>query len=237
MSKFHLSIALLVLMNGHVQATDNNDPYENINRKIFAFNDTLDKYLLKPVATAYKKVAPRSVDRGISNMFDNVADVPGAISAALQGKGGAAMRDTSRVLINSTVGVVGFFDVASKMGIESGDEDFGQTLAVWGVGEGPYVMLPFLGGRTLRETASLGVDTYLNPITYVDHVPTKNSLRAVDIVDGRADLLEAESLLKGDRYSLYREAYYQRRALLLNDGRVDDKFGNEAFGDDIFDDQ
>ena len=235
MSQLKTIVLLLALVGVSAQAAEYNDPYEKFNRKVFAFNDTLDRFLLKPIARGYKKITPKIVNRGVSNIFDNVGDVPGAISATLQGKGGAAVRDTSRVLINTTVGIGGFFDVATKMGIESSDEDFGQTLAAWGVKQGPYVMLPFLGGRTLRETASLGVDTYLNPVSYVDHVPTKNSVRGIDIVDKRADLLDAESLLDGDRYSLYREAYFQRRELLLNDGAVDDTFGGSAFDDDIFD--
>lgn len=234
-----LCFSLLLLLTTSISfadgAANNPDPYENFNRKVFAFNDTLDKYLLKPVAKGYKKVTPKFLNRGVSNMFDNVSDVPGAVNSLLQGKGGGAVSDTSRFLINSTVGLVGFFDVASTMGIESSDEDFGQTLTAWTGKQGPYVMIPFLGGRTLTNATGLGVDTYLNPVSYVDHVPTKNTLRAVDVIDTRADLLDAEKLLDGDRYTLYREAYLQRRSMLVNDGKVEDSFGEDAFEDDIFD--
>jgi len=127
--------------------------------------------------------------------------------------------------------------VASRWGIESGNEDFAQTLERWGVGSGPYIVWPFLGGRTLRDTSRLGVDTYLNPLHYVDDISFTEHLilRGVQIVDLRADLLDAESLLSGDRYSLFREAYLQRRNVLILDGNVVDDFGEDAFEDDIFD--
>ncbi len=231
------AVALVVFFGASsaVYANSTNDPYEKINRKVFSLNEKLDRYIAKPVAKVYKKVTPKPVNRGITNMFNNLGDVPGAVNAVLQGKGKGAVKDTSRFLINSTIGLVGFFDVASKMGIESSNEDFSQTLHKWGVNQGPYIVWPILGGRTARDTVRLGVDTYFNPGSYVDHVATRNTLRGVDLIDTRADLLDAESILSGDRYTAYREAYFQTRLLLINDGKVEDDFGEDSFDDDIFD--
>ncbi|MDP5209231.1 VacJ family lipoprotein [Microbulbifer sp. 2205BS26-8] len=198
------------------------DPWEGFNRAIFVFNDGADRYVLKPAAVSYRQITPIFMQHGISNFFSNLREVSNTFNSLLQGKLGQAGNDAGRFLINSTVGIVGILDVAQYMGLEEGDgEDFGQTLAVWGVPSGPYLVLPLLGPSTVRDTPARVVDYYTNPITYVDHDPTRYTLRATDIIQDRASLLEAESLLQGDRYVLLRDAYLQRRDFLIVDGEVD----------------
>ena len=231
-------LSFFVLFAGcAANGTHEKDPYESYNRQVFRFNDVLDRKILKPVAKTYDKRVPKPVDRSVGNFFSNLGDLPGAVNAVLQAKPKKAGKDSARFLINSTVGVLGLFDVASRWSIDSGNEDFGQTLERWGVGSGPYIVWPFLGGRTVRDTARLGVDSFFSPLQYVDEIsiPERLALRAVQVVDIRAGLLDAESLLKGDRYTLVREAYLQQRELLVNDGVVKDNFGGDAFEDDIFD--
>lgn len=224
-----LVVLIMPLATVAQSATDPNDPYENFNRKIFAFNDFLDRWLLKPVAKGYRAVSPQFVENGISNMFENLSDIGTVANDVLQGKWGQAGKDSGRFLINSTIGVAGFFDVADHMGLEDTDsEDFGQTLAVWGVSEGPYVVLPIFGSRTVRDVFGMPVNGVLNPIRYVDHVPTRNTLYGVDVVDTRAGFLEVEKIVSGDRYSYIRDTYLQRRRFLVEDGDVEDDFQSEV---------
>lgn len=210
------------------------DPWEGFNRKMFSFNDTLDSYVFKPLAKGYKAVTPDPVERGISSAFSNLKEVSNIANDLLQGKLSQAGNDTGRLLVNSTLGVVGIFDVAEHMGLPKSDgEDFGQTLATWGVGSGPYVVLPFLGPSTVRDLGGMPVNTFTDPVGYVDHVPTRNSLWGTGLVELRASLLEAESLISGDKYAFMRDAYLQRRNYLAKDGDVEDDFGGD-FGDDGF---
>ena len=212
------------------------DPWEGWNRKVFVFNETLDTYVLKPVAKGYKAVAPAPVEKGVSNFFDNIGEVGNIVNDLLQGKLEQAANDTGRVLINSTLGIAGFFEIAEPMGLKKSDgEDFGQTLAAWGVGQGNYLMIPFLGPSTLRDGPGKVVDAYTNPISYVDHVPTRNTLLGSSVVDVRAELLDVEKLAKGDRYSLVRDVYLQRREFLIHDGEVVDDFGRYEESDDYYD--
>jgi phospholipid-binding lipoprotein MlaA len=210
------------------------DPWEGFNRKIHSFNDTADRWVMKPVAKGYTKVTPDPVEKGVSNFFGNLLEVRNVVNDLLQGKWAQAGNDTGRFLVNSTLGVAGIFDVARHMNLEKSDgEDFGQTLAVWGVDSGPFLVLPFLGPSTLRDTGALPVDWNLNPIAELDDVPTRNGLRVLEYVDTRAQLLDAEALLSGDRYVFIREAYLQRREYLINDGDVPDDFDDFGdFGDD-----
>lgn len=208
------------------EANNPNDPFESINRKVFKFNDTLDSLILKPAAKAYKAVTPDPLEKGISNAFENLGEVTTLTHNLLQGDFKQAGKDTGRFIINSTLGVAGLFDVASDMGIEADNEDFGQTLAVWGVESGPYLVLPFVGPSTLRDTPSRYIDNLTEATRYIDHVPTRNIYTGIDVLDTRASLLEAESLLKGDRYSLLRDVYLQRRQFLINDGEVVDDFSD-----------
>lgn len=208
------------------------DPWQGYNRAMFGFNTTVDKHLLKPLAKTYVRFTPSFFRQGVSNVFSNIMDVPSALNDVLQGKFSRAAHDSGRVLINSTLGIAGLLDVAQHMGLEGGDgEDFGQTLAVWGVGSGPYVVLPFLGPSTLRDTTATPVDWYSNPTTYIDHIPTKNTIRGVSVLNTRASFLPLEKSVTGDKYVFIRDAYLQRRNYLVNDGQVEDSFGAEETED------
>lgn len=200
------------------------DPWEGVNRSIFTFNDTLDTYALKPVAQGYQYVTPQFLEDGIHNVFNNIGDVGNLTNNLLQAKFEDAGIDTSRLIFNTSFGLLGFIDVATKMGLQRNDEDFGQTLGAWGVNSGPYVVLPLLGPSTVRDTAALLPQSYLQPYGYMDHVPTRNVTRAVDVVDTRASLLSAEKLITGDKYNFVRNAYLQNREFKVKDGEVEDDF-------------
>jgi phospholipid-binding lipoprotein MlaA len=218
----------LALASGPAWADENVDPWESFNRKVFAFNETADRFVLRPATSAYRFVTPRFVQRGVSNAFSNVMDVPSAVNGLLQGKPRSAGRDLGRFVINSTLGVAGLWDVAQHMGLESRDqEDFGQTLAVWGVNQGPYLVLPFLGPSTLRDTVALPVDWATDPLLYIDHTRTRYSAVALYQVDRRSQLMELEEHVIGDRYVFIRDAYLQRREYLIHDGEVEDDFGGD----------
>ncbi|AKA25514.1 VacJ family lipoprotein [Pseudomonas chlororaphis] len=200
------------------------DPWESINRPIFTFNDTIDTYALKPLAQGYQAVTPQFLEDGIHNFFRNIGDVGNLANDILQAKPHAAAVDTARLLMNTTIGLAGFFDVSTKMGLQRNDEDFGQTLGYWGVGSGPYVMLPFLGPSTLRDAPSKYVDSFTEPYRYVNDVPVRNSAFALDIIDTRASLLSSEKLISGDKYTFIRNAYLQNREFKVKDGQVEDDF-------------
>ena len=210
------------------------DPFEDFNRAIFKFNDGLDWLILKPVAKGYRYVAPEFFEDGISNFFDNLLEVPSLINSGLQGKGGKALIHTGRFLVNSTIGLLGFIDVAQNLGLKKLDEeDFGQTLGVWGLGSGPYLVLPFLGPSTVRDGLSIPVDYYTQPVNYIDHDQTRNTLRLTNLVSTRAELLDAEKLISGDKYIFIRDSYLQRRQFLIKDGEVEDTFGDSLDGGDF----
>lgn len=204
------------------------DKFESWNRKVFAFNETMDRWFLKPVAKGYQAVAPGAVELGVSNFFDNLAEVTNVFNDVLQWKWRQAGNDTGRFLLNSTVGLAGLVDVAQKAGLEKSEgEDFGQTLAVWGVPRGPYLMLPLLGPSTLGDLPGEPVDWYTSPTAYVNPDRDRYMLTATDIIQTRAELLESEDMISGDRYIFIRDAWLQRREYLINDGEVDDEFSDE----------
>ncbi|RCS57609.1 VacJ family lipoprotein [Parvibium lacunae] len=197
------------------------DPYESMNRKVFAFNDALDKAIFKPVATGYKTVMPEPVRTCVSNIFGNIADIYTAVNNALQGKFKEAGSDLCRVAINSTLGLLGCFDVATELGFEKHNEDFGQTLATWGVGAGPYLVLPFFGPSTLRDSTNVVIDWATYPVNQITPIYVRNSVRALRLIDTRALLLEASNLADDaalDKYQFIRDAYLQRRRYLIYDG-------------------
>ncbi|MEG1041593.1 MAG: VacJ family lipoprotein [Pseudomonas sp.] len=216
--------SLLLAPLAVAQAATEDDPWESVNRPIFTFNDTVDTYALKPLAKGYQAVTPQFLEDGIHNMFLNLGDVTNLANNILQLKPHAAGVDTARLIINTTFGLGGFFDVGTKMGLQRNDEDFGQTLGYWGVSSGPYVMLPLLGPSTVRDAFGKYPDTYTEPYRYIDHVPTRNSALAVDVVDTRASLLSAEKLISGDKYVFIRNAYLQNREFKVKDGEVKDDF-------------
>jgi len=200
------------------------DPWQGFNRTVYGFNDTLDQALLKPTARGYQAIAPDFVESGVRNFFSNINDVSVAVNNLLQGKVENAFSDVGRVLINTTVGLLGLFDVASDMGLQKHNEDFGQTLAAWGVDSGPYLMLPFFGPSTLRDSTSVPVDNFLlNPINHIDMEKSDRMyVMAVDVVSVRAELLSLEKTvdeIATDKYSFIREAYLDRRNYLVHDGQ------------------
>lgn len=222
-----LAGVLLALPAWGQKAEAPSDPWEGFNRKVHTFNEVADRWVLRPVARGYVKVTPDPVEQGVSNFFGNLLEVRNVLNDVLQWKWKQAGNDTGRFLINSTLGVAGVFDVARHMNLEQSDgEDFGQTLAVWGVKDGPFVVLPFLGPSTIRDTAGLPVDWMSHPIDEIDHVPTRNTVQALDFINTRAELLQAEAFVSGDRYVFLREAYLQRRNYLIKDGEVEDDFGD-----------
>ena len=227
MSKqFMLAIltATFLFMGGCATSGDQRDPIEGLNRAIFKFNTGLDNAVFKPIAKGYRAVVPGPVDKGVSNFFGNLEDFVSAINNYLQFKFHKGTTSAVRVMVNSTAGLLGLIDVASRMGLEKHDEDFGQTLGHWGVSSGPYLMLPVLGPSSVRDTTGRLVDAYaFDPIYYIDHVPTRNSFRAVKAVDKRADLLGATSVLEEaalDKYNFVKESYFQQRQNAINDGTI-----------------
>jgi phospholipid-binding lipoprotein MlaA len=224
---------LLVLTPAMAEDAVDPDPWERLNRPIFEFNERLDKLLLKPAAKGYQFVMPDPAEKGVSNFFSNLRDANATINALLQARPGGAARAGGRFLLNSTIGVLGIFDVASRMGVEPYRTDFGHTLAVWGLPSGPYVMVPMLGPRTIRSGTGTVFDGMTSVEVAIDDVRLRNSLIGLELVSGRAQLLKAEDLMSGDRYIFIRDAYLQQRRALVNDGVVDDGFSD--FGDDDWD--
>jgi len=205
--------------------SDPRDPFERFNRTSFAFNDALDRAVLKPVAKTYKKVTPRVVRTGVSNALSNLGTVSTIINDVLQGKMRQAGQDSGRFLLNSTLGLGGLFDPASAAGLANNDEDFGQTLGKWGVKPGPYLMLPLLGPTNVRDGLARIPDQYTYPVNYLEDDSTRYIIRAVDLLDLRAGLLDLDAQLERsyDRYAFVRNAWMQRREFLVKDGNVDDQ--------------
>ncbi|MDG2252130.1 MAG: VacJ family lipoprotein [Methylophilaceae bacterium] len=222
MNKFIKYILVLAFMTPAIgSALEDNDPLESMNRAIYSFNDSVDGAIMKPVAKGYKAVMPNFAVKGVNNFYNNIRDVITVINDLLQLKINHAVHDSGRVLLNSTIGIVGFIDVHTMNGGERRKEDFGQTLGHYGIGHGAYLVLPFLGPSSLRDGAGLATDTILfDPISYVDPPRTRNQLRIVQIVDKRAELLNASDILGSaslDPYAFQRDAYMQYREALVND--------------------
>jgi phospholipid-binding lipoprotein MlaA len=198
-----------------------NDPWEPFNRVVFQFNEDFDTAFLKPIAKGYQAITPAPVDRGITHFFENLADVRNTVNNALQFKMARAATSVGRIVVNSTVGVLGFMDVASNMNLPKYNEDFGQTLGAWGLPQGPFVVLPLLGPSTGRDTVGLVGDWYTDPLTYVNDGGVAWGAKALRVIDRRADLLAASKVLEQaalDPYSFVRDAYLQRRRSDIFDG-------------------
>jgi len=214
---------MALVLGGCASAGNPRDPIEPVNRAVYKFNDALDTVLLKPVAQVYETVLPQFVRTGITNFFENLYDVRNALNDLLQGKIVNAATDVGRIGINTTVGILGFVDVATEVGLEHHKEDFGQTLGWWGLPDGAYLQLPFFGPSNVRDAVGLYVDVKTDPIWYIwrDHIPTRNSLWALYIVNTRANLLDSTKILQEaalDEYEFQRDAYLQRRRNLVYDG-------------------
>ena len=211
------------------------DPYESINRTIFDFNRTADKYLLKPVAVGYNTLLPPFARIGINHIFLSIGEVPSTANSLLQAKLTNALKSVSRLVINGTLGFFFIFDVAGELGLTADREDFGQTLATWGVPAGPYIVIPFLGSRTVRSATGNIVDIWFDPI-FVDNTATRNSLFGLRTIDTRAGLIDAEELIIGDPYLFIRSVYLQNRDVKIHDGMVEDTFSSETYEEDWLED-
>lgn len=222
-------LAAIVLISASCATTDNPDPYEGANRAVMAFNDGADRIVLKPISKGYVNVTSPPVRSSVNNFYDNFGYPITIINQVLQGKFRLGFSDLGRFLTNSTLGLVGLFDVATDLGMEYHDEDFGQTLGVWGVGSGAYLVIPLWGPVTTRSGVGDIASFYTHPVQYVDDDPIRYALFTGWAIKTRASLLEAEGLISGDRYLFIREAYLQRREFLINDGEIED----DPFFDDI----
>ncbi|MBT8078415.1 MAG: VacJ family lipoprotein [Gammaproteobacteria bacterium] len=216
------------------------DPWEPLNRNIHAFNDTLDSVTLKPVAKAYEKAVPSTARLGVTNFSRNLRSPLNLINSFLQGKPRDGFTEAGRFLANTTFGLLGVLDVATDMGLESHDEDFGQTLAAWGVPDGPYVVVPMLGPRTLRDALAIPLNFLADPLLHYDNSSVRDRLYVLRLVDVRHRLFAAEGLIKDstDRYLTIRESYLQRRQYLIHDGDppVDEDFYDDFYDDEYYDD-
>ena len=202
---------------------DPRDPWEPMNRSVFKFNDTVDTAILKPAAKAYRFVTPKFVRVGVTNFFSNIHDVSIFVNDVFQGKGQRAVAGFGRVVINTTFGLGGLIDVAGAAGNRKQNEDFGQTLGWYGVGPGPYWTLPLLGPSTVRDAGGRVVDTFLTPTTYlINQFDVNLGLTAIEAVNLRSNLLDTEKVLEEagavDKYSFLRDAFLQRREVLIYDG-------------------
>jgi phospholipid-binding lipoprotein MlaA len=220
-SKSLLAALAVVMLAGCAAGPNPRDPYESFNRGVYKFNDGVDKAVLKPVVKVYDTVFPDFFRTGVSNFFANVGDVWIGVNNLLQGKPTQAASDVGRVLVNSTVGILGLFDVASDMGLQKHNEDFGQTLGRWGAEPGAYLVLPVFGPSDLRDGFGLAVDLYANPVAHIRNVPTRNTMEGVQFLNARANLSDSLNLLDTaalDPYTFVRESYIQRRRNLVYDG-------------------
>ncbi|MFT7129767.1 MAG: phospholipid-binding lipoprotein MlaA [Gammaproteobacteria bacterium] len=223
---------ILMLLSGCLSAPQStDDPWENWNRGVYGLNKSLDKTIAKPFAVAYKRITPDVVETGFTNFFSNLDDVPTMVNNLLQGKLLNSFSDFGRLAINSSFGIAGFWDPATRIGLEKHNEDFGQTLGSWGVGAGPFVMLPILGPSSLRDAPTALYDPeleWLNHINYIqtsnqiDNVRIRNQTKFIELLNTRADLLRYDDFLNGakDEYSFVRDAYLQFRAYEVSDGKI-----------------
>jgi len=227
---------LILLLSFPIFGEEINDPFEDLNRDIFIFNEKLDEKVLKPAALAYRKVTPQFARTGVTNFFNNLEEIDTTINQVLQGEIKYAFNDAGRFVINSTIGLFGLIDVASKMGLEKHEEDFGQTLGVWGFDSGPYIMIPFLGPSNPRDLLSRPISSFLSGTFAMEDNDVKITLVGIDALETRERLLDAETLIIGDKYIFVKDAYIQSREYEINNGSTeDDEFLDDMediFGDD-----
>ena len=212
-----------------------NDPFEDINRQIWTFNEFLDDNVSKPTAEIYTAVTPQFIEIGLSNFFRNLNELDNTANQLLQGHPILALNDFSRFIVNSTVGLGGFFDVGSKIGLERHDEDFGQTLGAWGVPSGPFLMIPIYGPSSPRGLAGRSVSTVLGGTFAIEETDVRVAITALDALETRARYLEVETLIIGDRYAFIRESYLQYQEFESSNGAdQSDDFVDDM--DDLFPD-
>ena len=235
LSKRRFTAALLLICGvqfvafGAVASPAEPDRWEGFNRRIFSFNETVDQLLVLPLAHGYQAITPEVVDRGVSNMLSNLGELLAVLNDLLQLRLGMAANDTGRFLINSTLGVFGVFDVAGKFGLQKNRQDFGITLARWGVQSGPYMVLPMLGPSTLRDTFGWAPDIWLHPLQLIEDDIYRNVAVGLRFVDARADAIEVDQLITGDRYVFLRDVWRQKRQFEITGEAVVDDFGDEDF--------
>ena len=222
---------LILLLSFPIFGEEIDDPFEDLNRDIFIFNEKLDEKLLKPAALTYRKVTPQFARTGVTNFFNNLQEIDTTINQVLQGEIKYAFNDASRFVINSTIGLLGLIDVASKMGLERHEEDFGQTLGVWGFNSGPYIMIPFLGPSNPRDLLSRPISSFLSGTFAMEDNDVKLTLIGIDALETRERLLDAETLIIGDKYIFVKDAYVQSREYEINNGSTE----NDEFLDDMDD--
>ena len=205
-----------------------NDPFEEINREVWTFNEGVDNRIARRVAEFYDDVVPKSIQSSITNFFSNLDEIDNSINQLLQGKPVAAGNDFARFLVNTTFGFLGFFDVASIMGLEEHDEDFGQTLGVWGVPTGPYLMLPFYGPSSPRDLVGRPISGVLSGTFSIEESDVRLSITALDALETRARLLDVESLIVGDKYTFIKNSYLQYSEFEVQDGEeIEDDFTDD----------
>lgn len=190
------------------------DPWESWNRKVFAFNESLDAHVLKPVATAYSEIVPSPIRTGIGNFFGNIGDAWSAVNLLLQGRFKAGLDQGMRVAVNSTFGLAGLLDVATEAGLEKNSQDFGKTLGKWGMGTGAYIVWPLFGPSSVRDSIGLPLDWKASPAVIFDDGKKKLAITTLSVINTRANFLRAGEMLEGialDKYTFYRDAYLQRR--------------------------
>ena len=225
--RFALLLLFSILLTGCATTGtgDVRDPLEGFNRGVYKFNSAIDSAVIDPITGIYRAITPQFVDQGVSNFFSNLNDISVVANDIMQFKLDQALRDSARFVVNSTMGLLGFFDVAEKMNLPKNNEDFGQTLATWGVGSGPYLVMPFFGPTTLRDATRFPVDgLLLNPVTYLESDELRAGLFGLNFVDIKSDLLTATDLVDEvalDEYEFVKNAYFEQRESLINDGEVD----------------
>ena len=226
------AVTVAIALSGCASMNGNQkDPFEGFNRTMFTFNDKVDQVALKPAAQAYRAVVPGFVQTGVGNFFGNLGDVWTGVNNILQGKVGDGVSDFMRFAVNTVLGIGGVLDISSAAGIPKHKEDFGQTLGKWGVGSGPYIVLPLLGSSTVRDTAALPLDFKGDLWSYKDPVSVRNTGTGIRLLDARAQVLDASDLIEGaalDRYEFVRDAFLQRRESRVNDGEAPRDRGNST---------
>jgi phospholipid-binding lipoprotein MlaA len=223
MHKVFLKILFLIPVVGYA-----NDPFEEINREVWTFNEGVDNRIARPVAEFYDGVVPVPIQSSITNFFSNLDEIDNSINQILQGKPIAAANDLGRFIINTSFGILGFFDVASIMGFEEHDEDFGQTLGVWGIPSGPYLMLPFYGPSSPRDLVGRPISGFLSGTFSIEESDVRASITILDALETRARLLDVESLIVGDKYTFIKNSYLQYSEFEVQDGEeIEDDFTDD----------
>ena len=214
--RYFYTYLMVMSISLNVEATQ--DPFEDINRKIWTFNEYLDDNIAKPTAEIYTNITPDFIEIGITNFFRNINELDNTANQLLQGKPVNAMNDFARFIINTSIGLLGFIDVASKLGLERHDEDFGQTLGTWGVSKGPFLMIPIYGPSTPRSLAGRSVSSVLTGTFAIEETDVRIGITALDALETRSRYLEVETLIVGDRYSFIRDSYMQYLDFETSDG-------------------